>query len=112
MSRIGSPSSGEVTGSYGTVDDSWQGSALADASLGNFALHADAFVRDAGDYDTPLGKQTNSFFRGHGEALGGSYFFDGGDSHIGVNRITGHTNHSVADRYADFRAIRASPVAM
>ncbi|MBO9602117.1 MAG: TonB-dependent receptor [Novosphingobium sp.] len=78
------PFSGEVTGSYGTVDDSWQGSALADASLGNFALHADAFVRDTGDYDTPLGKQANSFFRGHGEALGGSYFFDGGDSHVGA----------------------------
>ncbi|WEK48318.1 MAG: TonB-dependent receptor [Candidatus Andeanibacterium colombiense] len=78
------PFSGEVTGSYGTVDDSWQGSALADASVGNFALHADAFVRDTGDYDTPLGKQANSFFRGHGESLGGSYFFGGGDSHIGA----------------------------
>lgn len=78
------PVSGELTGSYGTVDNSWQGSALADASLGNFALHADAFVRDTGDYDTPLGPQTNSFFRGHGESLGGSYFFGGGDSRIGA----------------------------
>ncbi len=63
------PFSGELTGSYGTVDDSWQGSALADASLDNLALHADAFVRDTGDYDTPLGKQDNSFFRGHGDRL-------------------------------------------
>ena len=57
---------------------------LADAALGNFALHGDAFYRDTGDYETPLGTQTNSYFRGHGESLGGSYFFGGGDSHVGA----------------------------
>ena len=76
--------SGELTGSYGTVDDASQGSALADVALGNIALHADGFYRDTGDYHTPLGMQTNSFFRGHGESLGGSYFFNGGDSHVGA----------------------------
>lgn len=76
---------GELTGSFGTADDSWQGSALVDAQLGNFALHADAFVRDTGDYDTPLGKLSNSFFRGHGTALGGSYFFGSdAESHVGA----------------------------
>jgi iron complex outermembrane receptor protein len=78
------PLSGELTGSYDTVSDAWQGSALADAALGNFALHADAFVRHAGDYDTPLGTEANSFFHGHGASLGGSYFFGGGDSHVGA----------------------------
>lgn len=78
------PFSGELTGSYGSVDDSWQGSALADATFGNLALHADAFVRDTDDYDTPLGKQDNSWLRGHGESFGGSYFFGGGDSRIGA----------------------------
>lgn len=48
------PVSGEITGSYDTVANTWQTSGLADVSLGNFALHADAFDRDAGDYDTPL----------------------------------------------------------
>jgi iron complex outermembrane receptor protein len=67
--------SGELTGSYATVSDTGQGSALADVKLGNFVLHADGFYRDAGDYDTPLGRQANSFFRGYGGALGGSYFF-------------------------------------
>ena len=83
MTLPAQPLSGELTGSYDTVADTWQGSALADAALGQFALHADAFVRDAGDYDTPLGTQANSFFHGHGASLGGSYFFGGG-SHLGA----------------------------
>jgi iron complex outermembrane receptor protein len=85
MTLFSAPIGGELTGSYGTVDDAWQGSALADAALGQFAFHADAFVRDTGDYETPLGTQTNSWFRGHGESLGGSYFFgSGNDSHVGA----------------------------
>lgn len=77
------PFSAELSGSYDIVANTWQGSGLTDVALGNFALHADGFYRDAGDYDTPLGKQVNSFFRGHGESVGGSYFF-GGDSRIGA----------------------------
>ncbi|MCI4592684.1 TonB-dependent receptor [Sphingobium sp. BYY-5] len=79
------PISGELEGSYGSVSDLWQGAGMLDASLGQFALHADGFVRDAGDYDTPLGTQQNSFFHGHGGSLGGSYFFgSNNDSHIGA----------------------------
>ncbi len=79
------PFSGEANGSFDSVSNAWQGAALADVTLGNLALHADGFVRDAGDYDTPLGTQANSFFRGHGGSLGGSYFFGSdGDSHIGA----------------------------
>ena len=72
----------EATGSFDTVSNTGQGSLLADVKVGNLALHADGFYRDAGDYDTPLGTQANSFFRGHGESFGGSYFFGG--SHIGA----------------------------
>ncbi|MGC4251378.1 MAG: TonB-dependent receptor [Sphingobium sp.] len=79
------PVSGEVEGSYGSVSDLWQGAAMLDASTGQFALHADGFIRHADDYDTPLGKQENSFFRGHGGSLGGSYFFGADNaSHVGV----------------------------
>ncbi|MCJ2184845.1 TonB-dependent receptor [Novosphingobium sp. 1949] len=74
--------SGEVTGSYGTAADTAQTSALIDAKAGNFAIHADAFYRHADDYDTPDGTQANSWFHGHGESGGLSYFF--GDSHIGA----------------------------
>jgi len=77
------PFSAELNGSYGTVSNVGEVSGLADAKLGDFALHADGFYRHAGDYDTPIGTQDNSFFRGHGGSLGGSYFF--GDSHVGAD---------------------------
>lgn len=79
------PLSGEFTGSYGTAADVGQTSLLADARVGNLALHADGFYRHADDYDTPLGVQENSFFHGHGGSLGGSYFFGPNtDSHVGA----------------------------
>jgi iron complex outermembrane receptor protein len=67
--------SGEVNGSFSTVANTGEGSALADVKAGDFVLHADGFVREAENYDTPLGTQTNSFFHGYGGSLGGSYFF-------------------------------------
>jgi iron complex outermembrane receptor protein len=72
----------ELSGSYGTAADVGQGSALIDTRLGDLALHADGFYRHADDYDTPLGTQQNSFFRGYGGSIGGSYVF--GNSHIGA----------------------------
>lgn len=35
-------------------------------------MHADAFKRSAGDYDTPLGRMANSFVETEGCAVGGS----------------------------------------
>jgi len=76
---------GELTGSYDSVATAWQGSALADVKVGDFALHADGFYRHADDYDTPLGTQANSFSHTRGGSVGGSYFFgSNGDSHVGV----------------------------
>jgi iron complex outermembrane receptor protein len=76
------PLTGEFNGSYGTVSDVGEVSALADAKLGDFALHADGFYRHGDDYDTPDGTLANSYFHGRGGSLGGSYFF--GDSHVGA----------------------------
>jgi iron complex outermembrane receptor protein len=75
------PFAGEFTGSYGSNADTKQGSALLDGRMGSFAIHADGFDRHAGDYDTPDGTLTNSFFRGDGYSLGSSYFF--GDNRVG-----------------------------
>ncbi len=79
------PLSAEVNGTYGSVSNMWQDAGLVDAAIGHLALHADGFARDAGNYDTPLGVQQNSFFRGYGGSVGGSYFFgaDNG-SHVGA----------------------------
>ncbi len=79
------PLSAELNGTYGTVSDLYQGAGLVDVAVGDVALHADAFGRRAGDYDTPTGVQQNSFFRGYGGSVGGSYFFGSNhDSHVGA----------------------------
>jgi iron complex outermembrane receptor protein len=70
------PFDAEVTGMYGTNADTRQGSAMLDARLGDFALHADGFKRNSDDYDIPGGTMSNSFSEGDGYSLGGSYFFD------------------------------------
>ncbi len=76
--------SGELTGSYDSASDGFEGAVLADARAGDFALHADAFYRHADDYSTPLGTQANSFFRGSGQSIGGSWFPGAGDSRFGA----------------------------
>jgi iron complex outermembrane receptor protein len=78
----GAPS-GEVSTAFDSVSDAGQVALLGDIAAGNFAIHADGFYRGTGDYDTPLGKQTNSFFKGDGVSLGSSYFF-GEESRIGA----------------------------
>ncbi|MBS0422699.1 MAG: TonB-dependent receptor [Proteobacteria bacterium] len=80
--------SGEMDAGYGTGADSKDAAGLVDGSVGQFALHADAFGRRAHDYDIPEGVQTNSFFRGDGYSGGGSYFFgDQNASHVGLGVI-------------------------
>lgn len=71
---------GEVQAAYDSVSDAGQGAALGDIAVGQFAIHADGFYRHTDNYDTPLGEQANSFFRGDGFSLGSSYFFGGDDS--------------------------------
>lgn len=76
---------GEVSGAFDSVSNTGEGTAMMDGRTGNIAVHADGFYRDAGNYDTPLGTQANSFFRGHGENVGATYFFGGSnDSHLGA----------------------------
>ncbi|NKJ01668.1 TonB-dependent receptor [Novosphingobium sp. SG707] len=77
------PLSGELTSSYTSVNRGGEVAGLVDGKAGDLALHADAYYRRTGDYDTPLGRQDNSFFHGWGGSLGGSYFFGNG-SHAGL----------------------------
>lgn len=69
------PIGGEITGTYGSVNDARQASGLIDARAGQFAIHADGFDRQTGNYDIPHGTQANSYFKGDGYSLGSSYFF-------------------------------------
>ncbi|HXZ68355.1 MAG TPA: TonB-dependent receptor, partial [Alphaproteobacteria bacterium] len=77
------PFVGSASGGYDTDASAGDGSVLMDGRIGDLALHADGFTRHASNYDTPLGTQDNSFFRGDSYSGGGSYFFDDGNSRVG-----------------------------
>ena len=81
----------EGLGSIATNSQERLGSGLVDYRDGNLALHADAFIRGADDYDTPDGTQINSFAYSRGYALGGAYIGDdesaGG---LGFNQFISH----------------------
>uniref|UniRef100_Q07RS8 TonB-dependent receptor n=1 Tax=Rhodopseudomonas palustris (strain BisA53) TaxID=316055 RepID=Q07RS8_RHOP5 len=79
----------EVRAAISSVDRGTDGAVLLDAGGGNFAMHADAYGRRAGDYNVPSypyaepglpfsGRQTNSAMQAHGGSVGGSYLFHGG----------------------------------
>ncbi len=58
--------SGEIKGGMTSVDDGRDGGFQVTAGAGHFALHADAFKRRPSDYDTPQGKQANTFVNSEG----------------------------------------------
>ena len=78
------PLEGEGLAAWNSNGGNGEAAAHLDGKAGDFAFHADAFGRRASDYDTPLGMQDNSFFRGGGGAVGESYVFNGGASRTGL----------------------------
>jgi iron complex outermembrane recepter protein len=95
------PSRGVVTelrGNLSSVDNGLNGAVLLDAGHGNFAFHADAYGRSAGDYGIPSypylfdptrpfnGKQPNSSLRSDGASVGGSYIFERGFFGVSVSQ--------------------------
>jgi iron complex outermembrane recepter protein len=92
LANVGSPGcvTAETRTAVTSVDRGVEGAVLLDAGGGNFAVHADAFGRKAGDYSIPSypyltdptlpfnGRQPNSASQAYGGSVGGSYIFDGG----------------------------------
>jgi iron complex outermembrane receptor protein len=80
----------ETRTAVSSVDRGVEGGILLDAGGGNFAVHADAYGRKAGDYGIPgypylfdqtrpvNGRQPNSAAQADGASIGGSYIFHGG----------------------------------
>ncbi len=80
----------ETRTAVSSVDRGVEGGILLDAGGGNFAVHADAYGRKAGDYSIPgypylfdqtrpvNGRQPNSAAQATGASVGGSYIFHGG----------------------------------
>ncbi len=72
-----------LKGGLGSVDDSHDGGFKVMSGAGNVVLYADAFRRQADDYDTPRGRQANSFVESSGYSLGASIVGESG--FIGVS---------------------------
>jgi iron complex outermembrane receptor protein len=68
----------ETRGGLNSVDSGADGAFKVTAGAGSFAVHADAFKRRAGDYDTPQGRMANSFVDNQGFSVGGSLIGPGG----------------------------------
>ncbi len=74
--------SGEIRGGLTSVDEGRDGAFRATAGSNGVAVHADGFKRQAEDYNTPNGRQKNTFADSQGGALGTSLI--GTDGFIGI----------------------------
>ncbi|WP_297513995.1 TonB-dependent receptor [uncultured Caulobacter sp.] len=75
---------GEATTAYASGSKTGEGTVSLDAGQGPFAAHLDGFGRRSSNYETPDGRQPNSWFHGNGYSGGASYFF-GDDSRVGAS---------------------------
>ena len=64
--------SAEIKGGLTSVDEGRDGAIRATAGAGGVAVHADAFKRQAEDYETPKGIEPNTFVDSEGFAVGTS----------------------------------------
>jgi iron complex outermembrane recepter protein len=92
----------QILGATTTVDRGLEGGVLYDAGSRDFAFHADVYGRRGSDYFIPSypylfpsdpapafnGKQPNSGFHSEGQAVGGSYLFDGGYVGAAISRFS------------------------
>ena len=69
---------GELRGGLTSVDRGMDGAAIVEMRDGPVAVHADYFQRNAGDYNTPFGRQANTSVNSRGGSVGASYIFDNG----------------------------------
>ncbi|MGE0602575.1 MAG: TonB-dependent receptor [Xanthobacteraceae bacterium] len=83
---ISTPFSGinvDVRGSVSSVDQGAQGATVLRAGNGKYAIYFDAFGRHTNDYNTPHGRQLNTYQRANGQSIGATTFFDQG--YVGFN---------------------------
>lgn len=80
--------SSEVRGGLQPADDGRDGAFKVTAGGAGFVVHADGFKRQAADYDTPRGKQLNTFVDSEGFSLGTSYVWQSGFAGIAFSRFS------------------------
>ena len=80
--------SARFKGALSSGDKGIDGATSLDASGKNVAIHLDAYGRKAGDYRIPGGVQANTRQQSDGQAVGGSYIFDGGYIGAAIQHVT------------------------
>lgn len=63
---------------YNSVNYGWNAGAMGYAGSESLSFQINGFMRDADDYESPIGKVANSRGESHSHGLGGSYLLDGG----------------------------------
>ncbi|HWL62795.1 MAG TPA: TonB-dependent receptor [Steroidobacteraceae bacterium] len=76
----------DAVAGFGSVADSRDFGGQVNLRRDALALHADAFSRHSGDYDTPDGAMVNSWLRGKGGAVGGAWIGEANRLGLGVVR--------------------------
>lgn len=80
--------SGAIQGGMSSADEGRDGAFRVTGGGNGVALHADAFKRQADDYDTPAGRQLNSFANSEGGALGVSLIGNEGFIGMSISQVT------------------------
>lgn len=78
---------GEVFGGLSSVDEGADGGFKVTAGGSGFAVHADGYERDSDDYDTPLGRQANTFVESTGGSMGASRIWESGFVGVAYSRF-------------------------
>lgn len=80
--------SAEVKSGVSSVDNGREVAERATAGAGNVVVYADRFDRRAGDYQTPHGRQLNTFVESSGFAFGGSFVSTDGFAGVAISRFS------------------------
>ena len=76
-----------IKGGGNTVDDGGDGAFSVTGGAESIVLHADGFIRDVNDYDTPLGEELNSFVNSRGGSAGVSHVWANGFIGVSFSRF-------------------------
>jgi iron complex outermembrane receptor protein len=80
--------SSEIRGGFSSVDDGRNGGFSVTAGGNGFVVHADGFNRRTDDYDTPHGRQANTFVDSEGFSVGTSYVWNSGFVGVAFTRYS------------------------
>ena len=72
---------------YNSVNDGWNTGAMGYAGSESLSFQINGFMRDADDYESPIGKIVNSRGESHSYGLGGSYLWDGGYAGLSFSQM-------------------------